>query len=194
MDRSNPRNGQPGRDERIQVIDWDTLENELDVKIKLAQQQHKDKIDNWARAFKQITLADSKYYYHGNTLVVVVDNELRRGVTSLFHDQLTAGHPGISKTLQLIQSYYWWPNMKAFITDYIQGCTTCQMNKVNTHPSHPPLMPITPAENTRPFETIAMDFITKLPPSGGYNTILTITDTDEGCTIFKYAFLLKVLI
>ena len=47
-------------------------------------------------------------------LVVMADNELRRGVTSLFHDQLTAGHPGISKTLQLILPYYWWPNMKAF--------------------------------------------------------------------------------
>jgi hypothetical protein len=52
------------------------------------------------------------------------------------------------------------------------------MTKVNTHPTHPPLYPITPAENAKPFETIAMDFITKLPPSGGYNTILTITDTD----------------
>ena len=54
------------------------------------------------------------------------------------------------------------------------------MNKVNTHPSHPPLSPITPVENACPFETIAIDFITKLPPSGGYDTILTITDTD--CT------------
>jgi hypothetical protein len=52
------------------------------------------------------------------------------------------------------------------------------MTKVNTHPTHPPLYLITPAENAKPFETIAMDFITKLPPSGGYNTILTITDTD----------------
>ena len=39
-------------------------------------------------------------------------------------------------------------------------------------------MPITPAENAHPFETIAMDFITKLLPSGGYNTILMITNTD----------------
>ena len=88
MDGSNPRNGRPGRDERIQVMDWDMLENELDVKIKLTQQQHKDKIENWARAFKQITLANGKYYYHGNALVVVVDNELRRGVTFLFHETL----------------------------------------------------------------------------------------------------------
>jgi len=37
-----------------------------------------------------------------------------------------------------------------------------------------------PTENALPFETITMDFITKLPPSGGFDTILTITDTD--CT------------
>ena len=52
------------------------------------------------------------------------------------------------------------------------------MTKVNHHPAHLPLFPISPAENARPFKTIAMDFITKLPPSGGYDTILMITDTD----------------
>jgi hypothetical protein len=52
------------------------------------------------------------------------------------------------------------------------------MTKVNTHPTHPLLYLITPAENARPFETITMDFITKLPPSGGFDTILTITNTD----------------
>ena len=108
----------------------------------------------------------------------MADNALRRGVISLFHDQETAGHPGITKTLQLIAPYYWWPNMKTFITEYIKGCATCQMTKVNTHPSHPPLFPITLTENAHPFETIALDFITKLPLSGGYDTILTITDTD----------------
>ena len=40
------------------------------------------------------------------------------------------------------------------------------------------LFPISPVDNARPFKTIAMDFITKLPPSGGFDTILTITDTD----------------
>ena len=52
------------------------------------------------------------------------------------------------------------------------------MTKVNHHPAHPPLFPISPTENARPFETIAIDFITKLLPSGGYDTILTITNTD----------------
>ena len=68
--------------------------------------------------------------------------------------------------------------MKTFVTEYIRGCAICQMSKINRNPVHPPLFPISPAENARPFETIALDFITKLPPSGGHNTILTITDTD----------------
>jgi hypothetical protein len=68
--------------------------------------------------------------------------------------------------------------MKHYITKYIKGCATCQMTKVNTHLMHPLLFLISLAENARPFKTIAMDFITKLPPSGGYDMILTITDMD----------------
>jgi hypothetical protein len=68
--------------------------------------------------------------------------------------------------------------MKTFITEYIKGYTICQMTKVNTNPNPPPLFSITLAKNALLFETITMDFIMKLPPSGGYNTILTITDTD----------------
>jgi hypothetical protein len=52
------------------------------------------------------------------------------------------------------------------------------MSKINHNPAHPPLFPISPIENACPFETIALDFITKLPLSGGYDTILTIMDTD----------------
>ena len=121
---------------------------------------------------------DGTHWHHSTILVIVADDKLRRGVTSLFHDQLTAGHPGISKTLQLLTPYYWWPNIKTFVTEYIHGCATCQMNKVNMHSTHLPLSPITPEENARLFETIAMDFIIKLPSLEEYDMILTITDTD----------------
>jgi hypothetical protein len=149
----------------------------IEQRVYLEQVAHQLKLQSWA-PIHNLSLADGKHYYRGTALVVVENDDLRRGVTSLFHDQITAGHPGICKTLQLLSRYYWWPNMKPFITEYIKGCATCQMTKINTNPNHPPLFPITPAENALPFKTIAMDFITKLPPSGGYDTILTITDTD----------------
>jgi len=161
----------------IHIFNWNSIEDQLDQECKWQQKDHQETLQRWAMAHN-LTLSDGMHWHHGNALVVVQDNELRRGVTTLFHDSTTASHPGISKTLQLIQPYYWWPGMKDFITQYIWGCATCQMTKVNTHPNHPPLFPITPAEDAKPFKTIAMDFITKLPPSGGYDTILTITDTD----------------
>jgi len=155
----------------------DSISDNLDRCIKLAQYKEQPLLKKWAPTHN-LSLLDGTHWYHGTALVVVADNALRRGVISLFHDHVTAGHAGITKTLQLITPYYWWPNLKTFITEYIKGCATCQMTKVNTHPTHPPMFPITPADNAHPFETIAMDFITKLPQSGGFATILTITDTD----------------
>jgi hypothetical protein len=155
----------------------DTIYNNLEHQCKRAQYKEQMTLKRWA-AVHNLTTLDRTHWYHGTALVVVEDNKLRRGVTTLFHDSLTAGHPRISKTLQLLQQYYWWPNQKHYNTEYIKGCATCQMTKVNTYPMHPLLYLITPTENARPFETIAMDFITKLPPSGGFDTILTITDMD----------------
>jgi hypothetical protein len=107
----------------------------------------------------------------------VENNNLRRGILHHFHTLKTAGHPGITKTIQLIQHHYWWPHMKDFVTAYVKGCASCQINKINTHPTRPPLFPITSSSNL-PFQMIAVDFITKLPLSYGNNTILTITDHD----------------
>jgi hypothetical protein len=67
--------------------------------------------------------------------------------------------------------------MKQDIEQYVKGCAACQANKANTNPRKPAIFPITP-EHTLPFQTVAMDFITKLPKSGKYDTLLTITDHD----------------
>ena len=67
--------------------------------------------------------------------------------------------------------------MKQNVEQYVKGCAACQANKVNTRPLKPAMIPITP-EHHLPFQTVAMDFITKLPQSGKYDTILTITDHD----------------
>ena len=76
--------------------------------------------------------------------------------------------------------YYWWPQLNQDVHEYVKGCAQCQQNKVNTHPQKAPLFPITPTSGALPFQTIAMDFIVKLPESAGFDSILTITDHD--CT------------
>ena len=70
--------------------------------------------------------------------------------------------------------------MKKFITQYVKGCPKCQETKSNmTRPKIPTYLIIV-KPNAQPFKTIAWDLITDLPPSHGYDLILTITDHD--CT------------
>jgi hypothetical protein len=79
-----------------------------------------------------------------------------------------------------MERLYWWPRMRIDITEYVKGCADCQRHKVNTRPTKAPLQPIYPKSETTPFETVALDFIVKLPVSQGFDSILTITD--QGCT------------
>jgi hypothetical protein len=86
---------------KIHVFDIDIIHDNLEHQCKWAQYKEQKTLKRWAAAHNLTTL-DGTHWYHGTTLVVVEDNELRRGVTTLFHNSLTAGHPGISKTLQLL--------------------------------------------------------------------------------------------
>jgi Integrase zinc binding domain len=153
-----------------------TTVSDLERLILNAQLAHPDLLHLWASRFN-LTEADSAWY-HGSTLVVVEDNKLRREVSSLYHDHHLAGHPGISKTLDLLTQDYWWPTVKEFVTSYIKGCAVCQSNKANMVRPRAPPFPIAPVTEAMPFETVAMDLITDLPVSAGFDAIFTITNHD----------------
>ena len=98
----------------------------------------------------------------------------------MHHDPPAYGHPGISGTLELTARKYWWPCMVQDVKDYIKGCTDCRRNKTNNQARRAPLSPIFAKPGALPFETVAMDFIVKLPLSNGYNSVLMVTD--HNCT------------
>ena len=139
--------------------------------IESAQHQHKDTLQK----LPYLKLHNNLYYYKSQ-LIVLEDNKLRWGVLSLYHNSTTTGHPGIRRTLHAITKDYWWPSLKINVIDYIKGCAICQSNKLRTNQPKTPTRPIHLENSNLPFRTIAMDFITKLPQSQGYDTILTITD------------------
>ena len=88
------------------------------------------------------------------------------------------GHPGQFGTLELMRREYWWPGMAVFVRNYVHGCAVCQQTKINTHPTAPPLMPIPAKEHAHPFETTSIDFLTDLPPSGNFDSIMVMADHD----------------
>jgi hypothetical protein len=121
-----------------------------------------------------------KVWWKAGSLVIPEDVQLRRMFLQEYHDTPTSGHPGVWKTYLMIKRDYWWPTIHKDVEDYVRGCATCQVVKTITHRNVPPIAPIGPGEDTTPFATITVDFITKLPDSHGCDTILTITDHD--CT------------
>ena len=119
-------------------------------------------------------------WWKGNQLMITADMPSRCTIVQMHHDPPAYGHPGISRTTELVARRYWWPRMTQDVKDYVKGCTDCQRNKVNNQMRRAPLSPIFAKPGALPFETVVMDFIVKLPLLNGYDSILTITDHD--CT------------
>jgi hypothetical protein len=156
---------------------------DIDDTIKNAQANNTPTIENLQQWYP-LQLHDHIWQLN-NRHVVVGNDVLKRGVISLYHDFPTAGHPGGRKTFINIARDYWWPTMRKDIAEFVKGCATCQATKPRTTQPKTPLYPITTHADTLPFETIAMDFIVKLPISRGYDSILSITDQGASkATIF----------
>jgi len=102
--------------------------------------------------------------------------ELQWEVVKRYHNSLSGGHPGHFKILELIWHYYWWPEITVFVKNYVAGCAICQQIKINTHPSSPGLIPIKGQKNVKPFLQVTCDFITDLPKSDGFDSLMVVVD------------------
>lgn len=78
------------------------------------------------------------------------------------HDAPTAGHFGQAKTMEVVSRNYYFPKMRSYIENYVNTCDLCNRNKPVRHKPFGLLQSIEPP--TTPWESIAMDFIVKLPP------------------------------
>ncbi|GJS47869.1 putative reverse transcriptase domain-containing protein [Tanacetum coccineum] len=84
-------------------------------------------------------------------------------------------HTGSDKVCHDLMQLYWWPNMKAYIANYVSKCLTC--SKVKTNYQKPSGLLVQPEILQWKWEKIKMDFISKLPKtSSGYDTIQVIVD------------------
>lgn len=111
-------------------------------------------------------------WYFQDRIVVPKDHQLRKLIIAECHDTGSAGHQGITKTLQRVASRFWWPHMIRSVTQYVLGCPSCQHNKpTNQYPIgllHPLPVP------SYKWEHMTMDLVTDLPiTKHGYDTIVT---------------------
>ena len=96
------------------------------------------------------------------------------------HDSPMAGHLGRARTYELISREFFWPTMRKDIYNYVDACDICQRTK---SPRHKPFGLLQPLPiPSRPWSSISMDFIVKLPQSKNFDSIFVVV-----CRLTKQA-------
>ncbi|GJZ12270.1 putative reverse transcriptase domain-containing protein [Tanacetum coccineum] len=84
-------------------------------------------------------------------------------------------HPGADKMYYDLRDMYWWPGMKRDIATYVSKCLTCA--KVKAEHQRPSGLLQQPEIPEWKWESITMDFITKLPRTrNGHDVIWVVVD------------------
>jgi RNase H-like domain found in reverse transcriptase/Reverse transcriptase (RNA-dependent DNA polymerase)/Integrase zinc binding domain/Integrase core domain/Chromo (CHRromatin Organisation MOdifier) domain len=118
-----------------------------------------------------------------NKLIYVPDHDnLRLEILRMYHDHKLHGHPGIRKTVLLIQRRYFWLHLRKLVTNYVRSCVECARAKTRHHKAYGKLkfLPVP----SRPWSSISMDHIEGLPESDGFDSILVVVDRLTKAAVF----------
>ena len=109
-----------------------------------------------------------------NLIYVPQDDAIRLELLQQHHDSPLAGHFGIAKTHELLSRNYYFPGMLSFVKSYVSTCDLCSRGKAPRHAKHGELSPLPVPSG--PWKSVSCDFITDLPPSNGFDSILVFVD------------------
>jgi len=117
------------------------------------------------------TLVDGVLHFQKR---IIVPSNLKARILKSFHDLPTSGHQGIDRTYEKLHRYYWWPNMKKDVANYVLSCDVCSRCKIRRHKPYGKIIPL--PIPSRPWEIIGVDFIVSLPPSQDCTCIMVASD------------------
>jgi hypothetical protein len=167
----------------VQATTLTAQETDLTGKIKKETQQDRytkrivEKCRNGEEDESIVWIHNGLIIYDG---LIFVPRKCRKEVIREEHDQRTAGHFGIARTMERVSRNYYFPGMRREIEQYVRNCDICRRAKHKTRKEHGKLQPL--QVPTRPWESVTMDFIVKLPKSREpvtgveYDSIMTVVD------------------
>ena len=85
-------------------------------------------------------------------------------------------HPGISKMLQEIRQRYYYPSIAKHVKKWVEGCEQCARDKRVPIATITPELLNLPDWDLGPEDAMQIDLLPNLPPSGGYENVLTAID------------------
>ena len=131
-------------------------------------------VRQYLRQIKKLVIRDD-VIYRVNKLadggaVAIIPSSMVPRVLQLAHDD--CGHQGSERTYQILARRCYFPNMLTAVQEHCRKCERCQRAKRATAlaqiPGH--------LSASRPFEVVAMDFLTIEPDRNGREHVLVLTD------------------
>ncbi|PWA81445.1 hypothetical protein CTI12_AA187700 [Artemisia annua] len=123
---------------------------------------------------RRFWLKGDMLFTKGDRLYMPKWGNLRLVILKECHDSKWAGHPGIKRTLALVEGTYYWPRMEDDVETFVRTCLICQQDKIEQKKSGGLLEPLPTPKG--PWESVSMDFITCLPKSEGSGSIIVVVD------------------
>ena len=129
----------------------------------------------WSVNSKGFLLLDDQIYISDTA-------NLQLQILQYKHNHPISGHFGQNQTMELVRCKYVWLKLCDSVKSYVKSCTTCMRSKSQRHHPYGLLKQLPIPE--RPWNSISMDFIKKLPMSDSSDTILVIIDCLTKQSIF----------
>lgn len=111
--------------------------------------------------FAECTLRGRRIYFRDRLVVDPLDEAMHLQLIHRAHASGPAGHPGRTKTVDLLNRQYWWPGMAKAVRVYCKACVPCAKSKTPRNKQSGLLKPL-PIPFS-PWKDIAVDYITPLP-------------------------------
>ena len=110
-----------------------------------------------------------KYYQ------IFIPKQLVKEVLRSLHGEF-GKHPGTSKTTIEYREKYYFPKMAQLIREWVMSCEQCIREwRIDRSLTRPPLQSLND-HITAPEDAMQIDLVPELPPSGGYENIVTAMD------------------
>ena len=105
----------------------------------------------------------------------LIPKQLVKEVLRSLHGEF-GKHPGIFKTISAFREKFFFPKVAHLIREWVMSCEQCiRESRIDRSLTRPPVQ--NPNEHiTPPEDAMQIDLVPELPPSGGYENIVTAMD------------------
>ena len=155
------------------------------AQVETLQQQWQQKAASWQfepndSGSGELLQDDKEYRDMISKDRTYVPPHMRSSLIQELHEPPEYGHAGIEEMVRRLAKVFAIPRLRAKVQEVLGNCLACHQNKPKRHKPYGLLQPLQPP--TRPWTSVTMDFIVKLPrsPEPGSarfcDTILVIVD------------------